>query len=211
MKRPILINGLLRQADIHYLRLPEFEFLDDWERSLGKDTHPVRIDAVNFATLACKRFQSHASVENYAASPEDLPIYVKDNPNVEVAFLAAMVCKWFSESDVIGIAHFRRSWTNNLILDYLVSHPWIASPPPDFPVKVNGVGLGLMYHISKIAVENQCGAVWGEATQNSCDFYKGVFKLDSVQDLLYIPNGNLVAFLEGQDIKWQERKNQYGR
>jgi hypothetical protein len=211
MDRPLLINGKLLEARIEYVTRPDLGFLREWKRSLGRDTHPKRVDAVNFASLACKRYQAHAPLENYAGRPEDLRDYVRDNPNSEVASLVLMRCGGFPESKVIGLAHFRRSWCNNLILDYLSSHRWIAEPPPGYNIEVNGVGLGLMYLVCATAIENKCEAVWGEATQNSCEFYQKVFKVDSVRDLLYIPKENLAVFLSGQDQKWQERKQQYGR
>jgi hypothetical protein len=206
MKRPIVINGTLREAEIEYVTRPDFQFLDQWRQSLGNDTHPVRADAVDLATLACKRYKAHAPVEHYATRQEDIGDYVRDNPYSEVATLVVMRCRWFPESDIVGLAHFRRSWYNNLILDYLASHPWVASPPAGYDVEVKGVGLALLYFICATAVQNNCEAVWGEATQNSCEFYKRVFKLDRVRDLFYIPKENLANFRAEQDRKWQRRK-----
>src|ERR1019366_609005 len=107
MKRPIIIEGNLRDAQIEYVTRAEFQFLEQWRRSLGNDTHPVRVDAVNFASLACKRYRAHAPVEHYAARPEDVGDYVKDNPYSEVATFVLMRCRWFAESDIVGLAHFR--------------------------------------------------------------------------------------------------------
>lgn len=211
MNIPLLINGALREASLEYATSSDLDFLDLWREKVRRDKHPVRVDAVNFANLACKRYKAHAPVENYATAPDDIKDYVKDNPHSEVAVFALLKCRWFPECDVVGLAHFRRSWCNNLILDYLASHPWIARPPAGFDVEVRGVGLGIMYGVCKTAVQNDCGAVWGEATQNSCGFYRGVFKLESVSDLLYIPRQNMVEFLEGQDRKWLEIKKRHGR
>ncbi len=36
--------------------------------------------------------------------------------------------------------------------------------------------------------------MWGEATQNSCRFYQGVFDLESVQDLILAPKAAFSAF-----------------
>jgi len=210
MKRHLMINGEYKEAEIEYVTKPHFGFLDDWRHSLGNDTHPIRVDAVNFATLACKRYKAHAPVEDYASQQEDVADYIRNNPYSEVGNFVLMRCRWFPESDIVGLAHFRRTWCNNLILDYLASHPWIATAPPGYDVDVSGVGLGLIYFVCKMAMIYNCENVWGEATQNSCEFYKGIFKLDSVQDLLYIPKQNIVTFVNGQDQKWLERKQQYG-
>src|SRR5258708_39089450 len=98
MKRPIIIGGNLKEAEIEYVTRPDFAFLEKWKRTVGDDTHPVRIDAVNFATLACKRYEAHAPVENYATRPEDIGDYVRDNPYSEVAVFALMRCRGFPES-----------------------------------------------------------------------------------------------------------------
>lgn len=206
MKVSIRINGALNESRVSYLIDRDFRFLAEWRASLGKDKHPVRTDAMQFASLACKRFAAHSTVENYAQRDEDIADFVRNNPHCEVANLVVMKCGGFPESEVVGIAHFRRSWCNNLILDYLASHPWIASPPANYGIKVSGVGVGLLYFISNLAARYGCTAVWGEATQNSCKFYQKLFDLDSVQDLLYIPSERLEAFATSLSKKWSGRK-----
>jgi hypothetical protein len=206
MNRPIVIDGNVVEAHVEYVTEPDLAFLDQWKRSLGKDNHPKRVDAVDFATLACKRYKSYAEIETYATRLADIADYVRDNPHAEVANFVVLRCNAFTPSNVMGLAHFRRSWCNNLILDYLVSHPWIASPPAGYDMAVNGVGLALMYFLCATAIQQKSDAIWGEATQNSCEYYQKVFKLDSVRDLLYIPFENLVAFVKGQDQKWNTRE-----
>src|SRR5437762_2494382 len=108
MNLPLIINQELKEAEVEYVARPDFRFLDEWRRDLGKDTHPVRVDAVNFASLACKRYKSHAPIESYTTADEDIRDYVRDNPRAEVATFALMRCRWLSDSDVVGLAHFRR-------------------------------------------------------------------------------------------------------
>lgn len=102
MKRPLMINGEYKEAEIEYVTKPHFGFLDDWRHSLGNDTHPIRVDAVNFATLACKRYKAHAPLEDYASRQEDVADYIRNNPYSEVGNFILMRCRWFPESDIVG-------------------------------------------------------------------------------------------------------------
>ena len=171
-----------------------FHFVDVWRTALGQDRHPVRTDAVEFAALACKRYAVHSPIENYAPRVDDIGDHIRNNPYAEVASLVVMKCDWFPSSEIIGIAHFRRSWANNLIIDYISSHPFIAKPVPGADSRVSGVATGLLYFNSEIAARYRCGSAWGEATQNSREFYERLFNLRSVGDLLYIRNEKLMSF-----------------
>src|SRR5580700_30307 len=128
-----------RQAKIVYADESSFHFVDEWRAALGRDRHPVRTDALEFAMLACKRYAIHSSVENYAQRVDDIGDHIRNNPYVEVASLVVMRCDWFPDSEIIGVAHFRRSWANNLIIDYISSHPFIAKPLPEANLRVSGV------------------------------------------------------------------------
>lgn len=202
MKIPVLFNGHLREASIEYATKPAFGFLRNWRTCLNHDKHPIRSDAVDLAVLACKRFTVHRSFECYAQCEQDFDDYIRNNPKCEVAGLILMQCNWYPESKVIGVAHFRRSWCNNLILDYLAAHPWIARKPADYPNDVRGVGTALLFYLSQLGAKYHCGAIWGEATQNSSETYQRFFDLEKVQDLLYIPNEKFVNFAQAIKKKW---------
>ena len=196
MKVPISLNRKTREARISFVSSPEFGFLEGWRKNLGKIRHPKSVDAMEFAALACKRFTAHRSIENYAEKVEDFKAHITNNPRSEVAALVFMECDWFPESSVIGVAHFRRSWCNNLILDYLAAHPWIAEKPVKYENEVKGVGTTLLYFVSRIASTLECGAMWGEATQNSCELYKDYFELEETQDLFYIEREKFEKFAD---------------
>ena len=115
---PVLFNGSAREAEITYVSRRNFRYLADWRRCLKGNDYPKRRDAVDFATLACKRLTTHAPYEIYASSASDICALASEQPNVEVANLVEMRCGWFRPSEVIGVAHFRRTWCNNLVLDY---------------------------------------------------------------------------------------------
>src|SRR5205809_4560545 len=166
MRLPVQLNTATKEAEIKFMTAAGFDFLARWRESLGGDTDPVRTDAVDFAMLACKRFSAHSPLECYARRVADIGDHIKNNPACEVASLVALTCNWFPDSEIIGLAHFRRTWSNNLVLDYLTVHPLIAKPLSDSQNFVRGAGTALLFFLSSIGRELSCGYIWGEATQN---------------------------------------------
>ncbi|MCS6295968.1 MAG: GNAT family N-acetyltransferase [Nitrospira sp.] len=150
------------------------------------------------------RFEAHSALEQYASSLEDIQNFLTDDPQGEVACFVVLKCDWFSASEIIGISHFRRSWSNSIILDYLTIHPLILSPPNEDVRKVKGIGSALLYFLSSVAKRFECDAIWGEATSSSCSFYKRVLKLDSVKDLIYAPRSNFLQFMEVMKKSWEQ-------
>ena len=57
MKVPVRLDDIIKDARILYIEESQFGFLDEWRESLGDDTNPIRIDAVNFATFGVQAIQ----------------------------------------------------------------------------------------------------------------------------------------------------------
>ena len=172
-------------------------FVSDWRQTLAKaeDTNPIRCDAVDFAQLAVERYRTHSPLLPKALCIKDIGDHIKQNPKCEVASLVLLTCDWFHDSKIIGICHFRRIFSNNVTLDYLAAHPYIANPPPKYPNLVRGAGTALLYFISVVAKLYDCNSIWGEATQYSCNFYRNALKLDSVEDLIFAPRDKFIEFI----------------
>ena len=196
MEVPIQFNKERRTATVKFTGAKDFGFVAEWQKTLGADKNPVRVDAVDLARIVSHRFEAHSEMEYYAESIGDIADHIRGNPKSEVACCVQLTCNWFPTSSVIGLAHFRRTWSNNMVLDYLTTHPYIAKPSPDSESSVRGAGLALLYFMSTIAKTYECPLVWGEATPHSCGYYKKVFELASVEDLICIPRDNVLAFID---------------
>lgn len=196
MEIPVKLNGSERPAKAIFAGKDDLEFAQEWRRLLGDDANPRRIDAVDFAEIAVHRFEAHSAIEPYAKTIDDIGDHIENNPRSEVACLVLLKCDWFPDSKVIGVSHFRRTWTNRIVLDYLAIHPFSARPPDQYPYIVQGIGSALLYFLCSIAKRYGCEAIWGEATQNSCGFYKKVFYLNSVEDLIFAPRENFLRFMD---------------
>lgn len=185
----VTLNGEQRRATVVFAELPDLAFINDWRDKLGADTDPKRRDAVDLAQIAIDIFLAHTRIQQiYVKSVEEIAAHpIKPDKHVEVAGFVLLKCDWFPDSGVIGICHFRRSWCNSIILDYLAVHPFIAEPPDGYRHIVNGAGSALLWFVSDIARRYKCGQVWGEATYISCGYYKHMFDLDAVEDLILAP------------------------
>jgi hypothetical protein len=204
MELPVELNKSRQTASVVFAGRDDFDFATEWRKTLGEDTNPMRVDACDFADLAVFRFQAHSALQPYAKSVDDIGDHIGYNPKCEVASFVLLTCGWFPQSRVIGLCHFRRTWSNRIILDYLAAHPFIARPPSDYPHLVRGVGTALLYFLSLVAKRYGCDAIWGEATQGSCKFYKNVLRLDSVEDLIYAPSEKFNEYIARLDTNWAE-------
>lgn len=111
-------------------------------------------------------------------------------------------CDWFPGSEVIGFCHFRRSWCNKIILDYLGAHPFVVRPKDHSTERVRGAGAALVYFVGQVLKKENCPALWGEATSSSAAYYNKIFKLKDVEDLILAPRQNVIDFLEKCEREW---------
>jgi hypothetical protein len=210
MKVSVQLNHQWRNATVVVAGEGDFVFVAEWQKTLGANKNPIRVDAVDFARISAHRFEAHSAIEHYAETVDDIGDHILSNPQVEVAGCALLTCDWFPESKVIGLIHFRRTWNNNVVLDYLTTHPYIAKPPQGFAHIIKGGGVALLYFLSSIARRYDCGRIWGEATATSCGFYKKAFDLPLVDDLISIPRDNFLAFIDRFDKKKGKEGDEMG-
>jgi GTPase-associated adaptor domain-containing protein len=85
---------------------------------------------------------------------------------------------------------------------YLGAHPHIAKEDDDATTKVRGVGKAICYFVAQVLKKENCPAVWGEATPLSANYYQAVFKLNKVEDLIFAPQANVIAFAEDLEQQW---------
>ncbi len=68
--------------------------------------------------------------------------------------------------------------------------------------KDRGVGLAICYFAAQVLKQENCPAIWGEATPLSANYYQEVFELEKVEDLIFAPKEKVIAFAEGLERKW---------
>ncbi len=198
----VKLNGERRKASAVFAPLNDLTFINGWRDKLGDDPNIKRQDALEMAELAIHNAEAHSRLKQiYVTSTEEIGKHIDDDRHVELGALVQLKCDWFPDSGVIGVCHFRRSWSNSLVLDYLAVHPFIADIPDDYEHKVKGAGSALLWFISDIARRYACSRIWGEATHGSHRFYKRIFYLETVEDLIVIPPLNYLECVKN-DLRW---------
>lgn len=196
----VSFNGARQRATIVFVdEDTDFEFLNVWRDKLNPDSTARQRDAVDLAQLAMDSFLAHSKVQQlYAKSIEDIATHIKADARNEVAAFVLMKCDWFVDSEVIGACHFRRTWHNSIILDYLAAYPFATEKPK----QIKGVGSAFLWFISDIARQHKCARIWGEATHGSHSYYEEAFKLEEVEDLiLALPENYQVCVAKG--LRWR--------
>jgi hypothetical protein len=159
------------------------------------------------AHLAKERFFADSNVgQPYITDPTEISDHVARDSQTEVAGLILLKCDWFPYSEVIGLCHFRRTWCNNLVLDYLAVHPRTLGFDVHPQSKVKGIGSALLCFLSRIAVANSCDLIWGEATHISHGFYEKLFNLEAVKDLFLVPRANFLV-CANLPKDWQQKRD----
>jgi hypothetical protein len=206
MQLQLEFDGVIKTGTIAFACGADFSFLAGWRDELGEDENPYRRNSVEFAQLTQYRYSSHSDLQPYATSIQDVLDHADNNPHEEVGCVVILTADWYPTSNVLGVCHFRRSWSNRIILDYLAAHPFITRPRKQGVLDVGGVGVGLLYFVVGVANKCGCDAIWGESTQNSWKFYKRVLKLDLVEDFIYAPKENFDAFAVRLEKGWAEKR-----
>ncbi len=155
-------------------------------------------DALEFAALAIAKAKYAASHGCFARSLADADSFIADNPYCEVTFLVSVSSTEVLNGGVLELTLFRRTWCNNIYLDYLTTHPELKRAAG---VYVSGVGLALLHFATKTASKLGSRRLWGESTQNSYMFYKKFLRLRSVRDIISAPKKNIILFNQ-----WMEDK-----
>jgi hypothetical protein len=146
-------------------------------------------DALEFAALSTKRWRFYHEQGLTVGSIGALRRKVSAANNIELAFLCVARVPWTSPK-MLGIALARRTWCGHLVLDFLATHPLRMV---DGPERIKGIGTGLLFGISEVALAIGAKVLWGEATRASAPKYQHIFGLEKVDDLLFVPRANLVG------------------
>src|ERR1700722_15511807 len=142
----VRLNGVPHPGTIVFAGNRDLGFINVWrDKLVPEDADSRRRAAVDIAQLAIDSFLAHSRVQQfYAKSIEEISAHIKADKHCEVAGLVLMKCGWLPDSEVIGVGHFRRTWSNNIVLDYLAAFPFATKPP----AIIKGVGSALLWFIS---------------------------------------------------------------
>lgn len=200
------VNKVPHKAVVKFATFGDFAFVERWRETLGKNPEPLQRDAADLAKLAKERYVADTDVgQLYISAATDVQNHIESEPQCEIGGFILLKCDWFQDSDVIGLCHFRRTWCNHIVVDYLAKHPLTLGRQREDQYKVGGIGPALLCFVSRIAMTHSCNLLWGEATNTSWTFYKEFFTLDEVKDLFVISHEKIAKCAE-RKLDWQSEK-----
>jgi hypothetical protein len=77
MEIPLKLNGQRKRVKVVFAKLEDLKFVAQWETALGNDPNPYRVDTVDFARLAVKRYEASKSSGIYPLAPLNLYVIAK--------------------------------------------------------------------------------------------------------------------------------------
>ena len=142
--------------------------MKSWRASLRHTRPDLADDAIEFATLAGKRWRYYLRRGEAVSSLRELRAGVKRQPAGELGFLLVARPLWKPSPAVLGIAWCWRTWCHHIVLDFLAVHPATNDPAGGY----KGMGSAMLRGVAMVAREIACPLVWGEATATSARFYE---------------------------------------
>lgn len=198
------VNGVPHKAVAEFATPGGLSFVERWRETLGANPEPIQWEAADLAKLARDRYLADSGVgQLYIGATADVKTYIEREPLCEIGGFILLKCTWFAESEVIGLCHFRRTWCNHIVVDYLAKHPLTLGSKRQDQHKVKGIGPALLSFLCQIAVEHSCPLLWGEATQISWEFYVKQFSLREVKDLFVVSTEAIAKCAEGK-LEWKK-------
>jgi hypothetical protein len=163
---------------------------------------PAVQDAAEFAGLACKRWRFYQRVGRGVRSFDELRAQVAQEPGAEVALLLVVRAAWHRADPQLGVCLVRRTWSNNLCLDFLAVNPANLVRRQR---RVDGVGSGLVYCVTEVAEAVGARFIRGEATELSAPMYQHIFGLRAVDDFFRLSRRVYRRFRTRMEARWASR------
>lgn len=177
----VRVGDDFRKAELQFGAESDVRQISNW-RVPRHSTAAVR-DALEFARLASKRWRYYRRSIESISTIGDFKRVTRGNPRAEISFILLARADWFSRTVPMGLAQCRRTYCNNIVLEFLAVHPRALAGVGG---QVRGVGTGLVYSLAFLARALEVPLIWGEATEFSAPFYQHVFGLPIVSDHFFV-------------------------
>jgi hypothetical protein len=198
---PVTRDGLPKLVSCRFATGRDAAEIRRWSGTLQPGDSVEIQDAAEYAELATNKWEFYRRAGRVVASLRDIQRMIHADENAEVLILLVASAPWFAPESIIAFCMARRTWANNLCIDFLAAHPDLLR---GHGPKIKGSGTGLMYAVCEIAQILNSALIWGEATQSSHGFYQHYFPSLSVVDQFNIGRDERLAFMQGRIKQWSE-------
>jgi len=193
---PVKYRASTRQVECVFANGADIQAVRSWTAPAYLRNKPRIRDALEFSQLAVNKWRYYKRKGCVASDMDEIHEYITDNPYNEVAICGVARAPWYKHGPILGVCFFRRTWCNNLIVDYLTTHPLTKMAGIS-----GGCGSALLYFIATVADGVGPKHFWGEATQNSAKFYECTLGLRHTTDLILASAHNLTQFKNQMKLK----------
>ncbi len=76
MEVSLELNGKKVKAKVSFAHPDDFSFAKNWKESIGNDQNPVRMDTVDYAQQAVKKYEASFGSGKYANSLKDFSDHI---------------------------------------------------------------------------------------------------------------------------------------
>jgi hypothetical protein len=183
MQVPVRADGHSKQMTIEFADAMPASLIGEWSAALDAGSTGPEWDSVEFLESAVSKWALYERKGRLVRSLEELQARVEQHPQGEMLGVLIASAGWYRHGAVAGFCAFRRTWSNNLVFDFLGVLPSLLVPATR---DLSGVGTGLLYGIGRLSVALDAGLIWAETTDTSAAFYERLFNLGSLGDLLVV-------------------------
>jgi len=185
LSTPLLVDGKHFRQKVFLAHLNRTT-VDNWKEHLDKVAGKQAAKAAPCVLYAEASYLRYSSAVFRQAAVSDwnelLATKIDSKDYVEQTFLLASISKEQCDvKEAIGLCLVRRSWANNLFLDYLAKSPQLFSDS-----RVVGVAEGLIYTVMLMGMELKCRYLYLEPSREAQRFYSKLFGAE-IEDLEKIP------------------------
>jgi hypothetical protein len=161
----------------------DFQILTKWKSKASRRNDPLVLDALEYRSLAGKRWRSYSKSRRTVSSLRALKSAIARDANCEAVFIVVAGARWHSPSEILGFCFCRRTWCHHIIIDFAAAHPNAIRRAGG---EVRGVGSAMLYALVCMARTLDIRLIWGEATLNSVEFYKKALEQPGLTDHFFI-------------------------
>lgn len=182
MRIAVRTPDAIREVECDFAQQFDSSIVEDWAGAVSEHSSALQIDAAEFCESAWAKWTAYAQRKRVARSQAELLANCKDDQKAEILGILWARAPWIDNTRVLAFCLFRRSWSNNIVFDFLAVHPLLQVKPSP----ISGLGSALLYRLAVIAQTLNVNCVWAETTSTSVTFYEKLFGLNGLQDLLVV-------------------------
>lgn len=138
-------------------------------------------DAVEYCESMAARWIAYEEKGRIATSLDELVDQCTKQPTEETMAVLSVRAEWYDRERILGLCEFRRTWSNNLVFDFLAVRPdlIVGEPRP-----ISGIGTAMLFHLAQIAEILAVETVWAETSFTSVGLYQRMLGRSDFTDLL---------------------------